>query len=174
VKYVTGYSNSSEIQLDDAVAVKMIVEGTDFDLCFTLNDSIHQMANNKENSFTLGHRNLITALCQHNKVPEYANDLKQYPIRALTIGQFQGYDKKTGPQPAIPANDEDEAEEMNRFESGTHPQQQMQHSDDDIAALMTQLAIAKACHVPHTYYSEESSLYQAAMARMSEYPPSWL
>ncbi|MCI78620.1 hypothetical protein A2U01_0099891, partial [Trifolium medium] len=45
---------------------------------------------------------------------------------------------------------------MDQFEDGTHPQQQPpqfhQHSNDDIAALMMQLAIAEACHVPHIYY----------------------
>jgi hypothetical protein len=39
------------------------------------------------------------------------------------------------------------------------------HTEDDIATLMTQLAIDEACHVPHTYYSPKSSLYQAAVAQ---------
>ncbi|MCI68525.1 hypothetical protein A2U01_0089786, partial [Trifolium medium] len=66
-------------------------------------------------------------------------------------------------------------DEMNQFEDGTHPQQQQpqfqQHSDDEIAALMTQLAIAEACHVPHIYYDTQSSLYQAAQARRATYEP---
>ncbi|MCI67262.1 hypothetical protein A2U01_0088520, partial [Trifolium medium] len=54
------------------------------------------------------------------------------------------------------------ADEMNQFKDGTHPQQQPpqfhQHSDDEIADLMKQLAIAEACHVPHIYYDTQSSL----------------
>ncbi|MCI86390.1 hypothetical protein A2U01_0107671, partial [Trifolium medium] len=46
-----------------------------------------------------------------------------------------------------------------------------QHSDDEIAALMTQLAIAEACNVPHIYYDTQSSLYQAAQARRATYEP---
>jgi hypothetical protein len=37
---------------------------------------------------------------------------------------------------------------------------------------MTQLAIAEACHVPHTYYSPQSTLYQAAMARRASFQPA--
>ncbi|MCI76028.1 hypothetical protein A2U01_0097297, partial [Trifolium medium] len=51
-----------------------------------------------------------------------------------------------------PDNGGESADEMNQFEDGIHPQQQQHsqvhhHSDDEIAALMTQLAIAEACHV---------------------------
>ncbi|MCI71934.1 hypothetical protein A2U01_0093197, partial [Trifolium medium] len=65
---------------------------------------------------------------------------------------------------------------MNQFEDGTHPQQQQHpqvhhHSDDEIAALMIQLAIVEACHVQHIYYDNESSLYQAAQARRATYEP---
>ncbi|MCI34056.1 hypothetical protein A2U01_0055274, partial [Trifolium medium] len=41
----------------------------------------------------------------------------------------------------------------------------------EIAVLMTQLAIAEACHVPHIFYDTESSLYQAAQARQATYEP---
>jgi hypothetical protein len=174
LKAVECGSNSSEVQVTDAVAVKMILEKTDFDLGFTLRQSINAMANNTDNTFTLGHCNFISAFLRHNKVPEYPNDIMYYSIKALTVGQFRGYDKNAVPPP-VAIQDHEEAEEMNQFEDGTHPMQQQGvpplHSDDEISALMTQLAIAKACHVPHTYYNEDSTLYQAAMTRMSAYPP---
>jgi hypothetical protein len=67
--------------------------------------------------------------------------------------------------------------EIDQYESGVHPTQQQpemqphRHTEDDIAALMTQLAIAEACHVPYTYYRPESSLYQAAVARRAAFQP---
>jgi hypothetical protein len=72
------------------------------------------------------------------------------------------------PQQAEEEEDE-ELREIDQYESGVHPTQQQPemhphtHTEEDIAALMTRLAIAEACHVPHTYYSPESSLYQAAV-----------
>jgi hypothetical protein len=174
IKAVECCSNSSEVQVTDAVAVKMIMEGTDFNLGFTLRQSINSMANNTDNTFTLGHCNFISALLRHHQVPEYPNDTMSYSIKALTVGQFRGYDRNAVPPPAA-GQDHEEAEEMNQFEDGIHPMQQQgmppMYSDDEISALMTQLAIAKACRVPHTYYSEDSVLYQAAMTRMSAYPP---
>ncbi|KAK2413861.1 hypothetical protein QL285_036521 [Trifolium repens] len=167
-------SNSSEVQVTDAVAVKMIMEGTDFNLGFTLRQSINSMANNTDNTFTLGHCNFISAFLRHHQVPEYPTDTMYYSIKALTVGQFRGYDRNAVPPP-VAVQDHEEAEEINQFEDGIHPMQQQgmppMYSDDEISALMTQLAIAKACRVPHTYYSEDSALYQAAMTRMSAYPP---
>ncbi|GAU51742.1 hypothetical protein TSUD_415390, partial [Trifolium subterraneum] len=42
---------------------------------------------------------------------------------------------------------------------------------NEIAALMTQLAIANSCNVPHVFYNEESTLYQAARARQAAFQP---
>jgi hypothetical protein len=80
------------------------------------------------------------------------------------------------PQQAEEEEDE-ELREIDQYESGVHPTQQQPemhphtHTEEDIAALMTRLAIAEACHVPHTYYSPESSLYQAAMAQRAVFQP---
>jgi hypothetical protein len=170
VKSIESCSNSSEIQLDVAVAAKMIVEKTDFDFGNTLAANLMKIAENKESVFSLGHCNLITELCRAKKVPWYDDDRKLYSIRALNIGQFEKFGRMENPQ----QEEEDEDEELweiDQYESGVHPTQQqpeMQphtHTEDDIATLMTQLAIAEACHVPHTYYSPKSSLYQAAVAQ---------
>ncbi|KAK2428932.1 hypothetical protein QL285_027412 [Trifolium repens] len=90
-------SNSSEVEVTDAVAVKMILERTDFNLGLILRQSINEMANNPDNTFTLGHCNFISAFLRHNKVPEYPTDTMYYSIKALIVGQFRGYDRNEVP-----------------------------------------------------------------------------
>jgi hypothetical protein len=175
VKSIEACSNSSEIQLDVALAAKMIIEKADFDLGNTLSASLEKIIENPLNIFSLGHCNLITELCRAKKVPWYDDDLKLYPIRALNVQQFEKFGKVENPRHE--EEEDEELREIDQYESGVHPNQQqpeMQphlHIEDDIAALMTQLAIVEACHVPHTYYSPTSSLYQAAVARRAAFQP---
>jgi hypothetical protein len=175
VKSIEACSNSSEIQLDVALAAKMIIEKADFDLGNTLSASLEKIIENPLNIFSLGHCNLITELCRAKKVPWYDDDLKLYPIRALNVQQFEKFGKVENPRHE--EEEDEELREIDQYESGVHPNQQqpeMQphlHTEDDIAALMTQLAIVEACHVPHTYYSPTSSLYQAAVAQRAAFQP---
>ncbi|MCI38420.1 hypothetical protein A2U01_0059648, partial [Trifolium medium] len=90
-------ANSSEYQIDNALAVKMIMEGIDFDLGNTLCTSLYNKANNKETPLTLGHCNLISALCKDKGVPDYPGDERLYSIKALPVSQFTGYSKRTAP-----------------------------------------------------------------------------
>jgi hypothetical protein len=176
VKSIESCSNSSEIQIDVALATKMIMEKADFDIGNTLAANLAKIAESQLSIFSLGHCNLITELCRATKVPWYDDDRKLYPIRALNMGQFEKFGQIENPQHE---EEEEDAElrEIDQYESGVHPTQQqpeMQphtHTEDDISALMTQLAIAEAFHVPHTYYSSESSLYQAAVARRAAFQP---
>jgi hypothetical protein len=85
VKSIEACSNSSEIQLDVALAAKMIVKKVDFDLGYTLSASLEKMIENPLNVFSLGHCNLITELCRAKKVPWYDDDIKLYHIRALNV-----------------------------------------------------------------------------------------
>ncbi|GAU10484.1 hypothetical protein TSUD_417910 [Trifolium subterraneum] len=178
VKSVYCCSNSSEIQIDNALAVRMIVERTDFDLGNTLWSSLERIATNQEETFTLGHCNLITALCKAKEVPEYQSDIRLYSVKALTVGQFRGYARAGGPAPANDREEDAEMAEIDRYEQGVHPDQQQPqerhshpHSEDEVAALMTQLAIADSCNVPHVFYNEDSTLYQAARARQAAFQP---
>ncbi|GAU27777.1 hypothetical protein TSUD_215880 [Trifolium subterraneum] len=178
VKSVEICSNSSEIQIDNALVVRMIVDGTDFDLDTTLWSSLERIVTNPEDTFTLWHCNLITALCKAKEVPEYQSDIRLYSVKAITVGQFRGYDRAVGPTPANEREEDDEMAEIDRYERGVHPNQQQPqerhshpHSEDEIAALMTQLAIANSYNVPHVFYNEESTLYQAARARQAAFQP---
>ncbi|MCH90069.1 hypothetical protein A2U01_0010976, partial [Trifolium medium] len=66
--------NSSEYQIENALAVQMIMEEKDIDLGFCLQESIRKIAWNEANKFSLGHCNLITALCRRKKVLENFDD----------------------------------------------------------------------------------------------------
>ncbi|XP_045828579.1 uncharacterized protein LOC123920351 isoform X1 [Trifolium pratense] len=174
VKSIEATSNSSEYQLRNAATVQMIIEGEDLDLGQLLHRSLHYKACSKERIITLGHCNLITAMCDAEHVPHYASDEKLQAIKALTVGQYRDYGKKRSHTVEADGDDNegDSADEMNQLEDGTHLQQQQpqpHHDDDDIAALSTQLAIAEACNIPHVFYSEESTRYQAAKARLASF-----
>ncbi|GAU17466.1 hypothetical protein TSUD_143200 [Trifolium subterraneum] len=186
---ITPVSNSSEYQVENALAVKLIMEKKDINLGQWLVRSIRRIANNGQPSFTLGHCNLITALCKARGVPEIDDDNPLLPICAMTLRYFQNYDAgPVGAQPRAararanvvreePEEDE-EMIEIDRYENGTHPTQQQPpemprptYSEDEVSALMTQLAIARACNVPHTFYSDQSVLYQQARAREANFQP---
>jgi hypothetical protein len=189
VHNITPVSNSSEYQVENALAVKLIMEKRDINLGQWLVRSIRRIANNGQPSFTLGHCNLITALCRAKGVPESDEDNPCLPIRAMNLRYFRNYDVgPVGDQPRAAraranvvreAQEEDEEMiEIDRYESGAHPTQQQPpemprptYSEDEVSALMTQLAIARACNVPHTYYSDQSILYQQARAREADFRP---
>jgi hypothetical protein len=173
----------------------MIMERKDINLGQWLVRSIRRIANNGLPVFTLGHCNLITALCRSKGVPEKDEDNPLLPIRPMTLRYFQNFE--TGPVVAqgraararanVRANvvceepreeEDEEMVEIDRYESGAHPSQQQPlemprptYSEVEISALMTQLAIARACNVPHTYYGDQSVLYQEARAREANFRP---
>jgi hypothetical protein len=189
VHNIAPVSNSSEYQIENALAVKLIMRKRDINLGQWLVRSIRRIANNGQASFTLGHCNLITALCRARGVPESEEDTPLLPIRAMNLTYFRKYD--TGPVDTQPrgararqdvareAQEEDEVMiEIDQYQSGAHQTQQQPpemsrptYSEDEVSALMTQLAIARACNVPHTYYSDQSILYQQARAREAEFRP---
>ncbi|MCI44851.1 hypothetical protein A2U01_0066090, partial [Trifolium medium] len=58
--------NWSEYQLENAILIKLIMESEDIDLGYLLQQDIKRISSSDAAVFTLGHCNLITALCRHN------------------------------------------------------------------------------------------------------------
>ncbi|MCI26806.1 hypothetical protein A2U01_0048003, partial [Trifolium medium] len=86
VRNIVSVSNSSEYQIENAAAVKVIMEGKPLNLGYWLCYSIRSIATNAAKTFTLGHCNLITALCRARHVPETKHqDEGQLPVKALTL-----------------------------------------------------------------------------------------
>ncbi|MCI19624.1 hypothetical protein A2U01_0040783, partial [Trifolium medium] len=84
--------NWSEYQIENALAVKMIMEEEDINLEYLLQESIRKIAGNEGNSFTLGHCNLIMALCRAKHVPEEGEDDGEWePIKSMTAKYFNRY-----------------------------------------------------------------------------------
>ncbi|CAJ2674792.1 unnamed protein product [Trifolium pratense] len=184
VHNVVPVSNSSEFQVENAMIVMTIMKKWDINLGQLLNKSIRKIANHGQAIFRLAHCNLITALCQHNHVPEIELDTRFKPIRGMTLRYFNGLDDgpvvvraRGGPEELREEEDEEMAE-IDRYESGEHPTQQQPqemprhpYTEDDVSALMLQLAIGRAVDVPHTYYGDQSIIYQEARAREANFRP---
>ncbi|PNY05188.1 hypothetical protein L195_g001631 [Trifolium pratense] len=99
VRNIVSISNSSKYQIENAAAVKVIMEGRPLNLGYWLCYSIRSIATNAANTFTLGHCNLITALCRARHVPETKyQDEGQLPVKALSLKVFQGFGAPQGPR----------------------------------------------------------------------------
>ncbi|CAJ2642276.1 unnamed protein product [Trifolium pratense] len=116
----------------------------------------------------------------HNVVP-VSNSSE---FQGMTLRYFNGLDDgpvvvraRGGPEELREEEDEEMAE-IDRYESGEHPTQQQPqemprhpYTEDDVSALMLQLAIGRAVDVPHTYYGDQSIIYQEARAREANFRP---
>ncbi|MCI56968.1 hypothetical protein A2U01_0078219, partial [Trifolium medium] len=77
--------------------IKLIMESEDIDLGFLLQQDIKRIASCEAAAFTLGHCNLITALCRFNKVPEEGEaDGELEPIKGLDVKYYRSR-FKSGP-----------------------------------------------------------------------------
>ncbi|MCI17668.1 hypothetical protein A2U01_0038818, partial [Trifolium medium] len=92
VHNIAPVSNSSEYQVENALIVKMIMQEQNINLGQLLVKSIRKIANNVKPVFSLGHCNLITALCRYNGVPEPEREKPYKAIRAMTLRYFESYD----------------------------------------------------------------------------------
>ncbi|MCI37154.1 hypothetical protein A2U01_0058378, partial [Trifolium medium] len=81
--------NWSEYQLENAVLVKRIMESEEINLGYLLQQDIKRIASSDAAVFTLGHCNLITALCRRSKVPEEGEDDSVLePVKSLDYEYF--------------------------------------------------------------------------------------
>jgi hypothetical protein len=135
-------SNLSEYQLDNALTVKLILEGEPINLGYWLSESIGRIAR-RSGTCSLGHCNLVTALCRHLKVPETFEDPPFSPIKAMTFANYNEFEEDPIGGPEEVEEEDEELNEIDMCEAGVHPELQQpeqhghNHSDDEIAALMT-------------------------------------
>ncbi|MCI54173.1 hypothetical protein A2U01_0075422, partial [Trifolium medium] len=69
------------------VLVKMIMEADEINLGYLLQQDIKRIASSDAAVFTLGHCNLITALCRRDQVPEEDDGVLE-PVKGLDYKYF--------------------------------------------------------------------------------------
>ncbi|CAJ2662419.1 unnamed protein product [Trifolium pratense] len=193
LKNVRVVGNSSEIQIDNACAVRLLVEGKYINLGYWLQKDLHEIANHLNPTFTLGHCNLIAALCRANNVPMDVQEGDLHPIRPLSLSYFI---KKFERGPIVPRGEGNaageealrEEEEINRFEDGVHPDQhevpvdepqgmpepappRYSHDINQLASMLHQMEISQYSGLPNLYFDTASSMYTEAMTYRSTFPP---
>ncbi|PNX82278.1 hypothetical protein L195_g038307, partial [Trifolium pratense] len=191
LKNVRVVGNSSEIQIDNIAAVDLLVSGGHIDLGYWLAIDLNEMAQNKYTTFTLGHCNLITALCKASGVAAGTTDADYHPVRPLSLSYFSN---KYERGPVMPrgggggARDdaEREEEEINRFEDGVHPDQQgnpenqenpaqppplYTHDVNFLAGMLHNMEISHYSGLPNMYYDTSSMAYSEAMTYRATFPP---
>ncbi|MCI34369.1 hypothetical protein A2U01_0055588, partial [Trifolium medium] len=111
----------------------MIMESEDINLGYLLQQDIKRIASSDAAVFTLGHCNLITALCRCNKVPEEGEDdgvlepvkgldYKYYHAR-FSVGPVNNRGDHGGQEGNEEVNEQDQGmqdvmEEIDRFDGG--------------------------------------------------------
>ncbi|CAJ2659226.1 unnamed protein product [Trifolium pratense] len=193
LKNVRVVGNNSEIQIDNVAAVRLLAEGRYIDLGLWLQRDLHEMANNNNPTFTLGHCNLIAALCRASNVPMCVQEGDLHPVRPLALSYFE---KRFERGPIVPRGEGNaareealrEEEEINRFEEGNHPDQQgdpaneyhdipaqdpprYSHDINQLASMLHQMEISQYSGLPNLYFDTASSMYTEAMTYRSTFPP---
>ncbi|GAU45471.1 hypothetical protein TSUD_13140 [Trifolium subterraneum] len=90
-------ADTAEIQIYNALLIKMIMEQSDIDLGELLSMDIRRTSKIEKPSFRLGHCNLITALCRDLHVPELDEDDVFHPVAPLTFETYRSF--SVGPVP---------------------------------------------------------------------------
>ncbi|CAJ2645118.1 unnamed protein product [Trifolium pratense] len=153
LKNVRVVGNNSEIQLDNAYAVRLLVEGKYINLGYWLQKDLHEIANHPNPTFTLGHCNLIAALCRANNVPMNVQEGDLHPVRPLSLSYFI---KKFERGPIVPR-----AQDPPRYS----------HDINQLASMLHQMEISQYSGLPNLYFDTASSMYTEAMAYRSTFPP---
>ncbi|MCH80572.1 hypothetical protein A2U01_0001342, partial [Trifolium medium] len=144
VRSVEPRSNQSDYQIGHAAFVMAIMTNMDINLGYWLNKSISHIAGQTKPTFSLGHCNLITALCRSQGVPNVEEESPWVPYNPISLAYFE--DLEDGPV-VVPVNagehqepmahhgavnveeDVEMVHEYNQFEDGEHPQQHQPHHE---------------------------------------------
>ncbi|GAU10708.1 hypothetical protein TSUD_424720, partial [Trifolium subterraneum] len=90
--------NTAEIQIYNALLIKMIMDQSDIDLGELLSMDIRRTSQIEKPSFQLGHCNLITALCRDLHVPELDGDGVFYHVAPLTVESYRSFSADPVPE----------------------------------------------------------------------------
>ncbi|GAU43678.1 hypothetical protein TSUD_302410 [Trifolium subterraneum] len=177
-------ANITEIQLPNALLVKMIMDQSDIDLGELLSMDIRKIVRCERPTVRLGHCNLITALCRALDVPELVEDAEIFPVAPLTLEYFRTFlsspvpeaDKAKFVEEEDPDEDhegEDDVDEYLNQEENHEPQGGFHytHHEDELARMLHELDLYKSTGANHIYYNQQGSLYQEAMRYREEHPP---
>ncbi|GAU42326.1 hypothetical protein TSUD_25520 [Trifolium subterraneum] len=185
-------ANITEIQLPNALLVKMIMDQSDIDLGEILSMDIRKIARVERSGVRLGHCNLIFALCKTLGVPELDEDAEILPVAPLTLSYFPEREQFVEEEDPDEDREGDEVEdylndnvnenegsdqeedalmaEIDGFE-GVSQQQAPQggfhytHHEDELARMLHELDLYKSTGANHIYYNQQGSVYQEAMSR---------
>ncbi|CAJ2636533.1 unnamed protein product [Trifolium pratense] len=185
LKNVRVVGNNSEIQIDNVAAVRLLADGRYVDLGLWLQKDLHEMANNNNPTFTLGHCNLIAALCRANNVPMCVQEGDLHPIRPLSLSYFE---KKFERGPIVPRGERNvareeaarEEAEINQFEDGVHPDQhnvpvdepqgmpepappRYSHDMNQLASMLHQMEISQYSGLPNLYFDTTSTIHNPVL-----------
>ncbi|GAU40559.1 hypothetical protein TSUD_367620 [Trifolium subterraneum] len=183
-------ANTAEIQLPNALLLKMIMDQSDIDLGELLSMDIRKIVKCERPSVRLGHCNLITALCRALHVPELVEDAEVLPAdRAKFVEEEDLEEDHEGEEDVNDylnqnenvneggVQEEDELmAEIDGFE-GVQQQHEPQggfhytHHEDELARILHELDLYKSTGANHIYYNQQGSLYQEAMRYREEHPP---
>ncbi|GAU15811.1 hypothetical protein TSUD_236270 [Trifolium subterraneum] len=175
-------ANITEIQLPNALLVKMIMDQSDIDLGEILSMDIRKIARVERPGVQLGHCNLIYALCKALGVPELVEDAEILPVAPLTLNYFRTF--HSSPVPAVEREqfveeedpDEDhEGDDVNEYLNDNQAPQggfHYTHHKDELARMLHELDLYKSTGANHIYYNQQGSLYQEAMRYREEHSPS--
>ncbi|GAU27272.1 hypothetical protein TSUD_125530 [Trifolium subterraneum] len=112
-------ANITEIQLPNALLVKMIMDQSDIDLGALLSMDIKKIARVERPSVRLGHCNLIYALNKARGVPELVEDQEILPVAPLSLAYFRTFQSSHVPE-----------EEREKFVEEEDPDKD--HEGDDV------------------------------------------
>ncbi|GAU18255.1 hypothetical protein TSUD_175970 [Trifolium subterraneum] len=128
-------ANITEIQLPNALLVKMIMDHSNIDLGEVLSMDIRKIARVERPSVRLGHCNLIYALCKARGVPELVEDAEIQPVAPLAFNYFRTF--HSNPVPAVEREhfveevDPDEEHEVEREHFVEEVDPDEEHEGDD-------------------------------------------
>ncbi|GAU46855.1 hypothetical protein TSUD_385320 [Trifolium subterraneum] len=170
-------ANTAEIQIYNALLIKMIMDQSDIDLGELLSMDIRRTSKIEKPFFRLGHYNLITALCRDLHVPEIDEDDVFHPVAPLTFESYRSFSADPVPEAERARFVEEADPEGSDEEIPTQHHEAPQggyhytHHEDELARMLHELDLYRSTGATHIYYNQQGALYRDAMRYREEHPP---